>query len=245
MGVIPLVGCGDDNGGGGSGGSAGTGGTGGTGGVDTVSVSTVVSGFDATIGLTGPLKDVEICETDTENCVMTDADGAATLQLPLNQETSVTVQKEGYQSELLAALLSAEPTVLANGLGTVERLQGLHELVGSPYPMEGTGDILATWTNLGAFPGATLDLAEPATGEGFYYNEEGNWDADLTATTSYALGPKGGFTEVSPGVVQVAFGGTAEGCVPNNGWPGGVDNSVRLPVRAGYVSELFLSCDAP
>jgi len=245
VGVMPLVGCGDNNGGGGSGGSAGTGGTGGTGGVEMTSVSFVVTGFDPVGGLTGPLEDVEICETDTDNCVMTDVDGAAALQVPLNQETSVTMEKDGFQSELLAALLTEEPPLFTNGLGTVARYESLHGLVESPYPMEGTGDIIATWLDLGAFPGATLDLTEPATGKRFYYDEEGNWDADLTETTSYPLGPKGGFTEVSPGVVQVAFGGTAEGCVPLVGWPGGVDNSVRVPVRAGYASEFVLSCDAP
>jgi len=239
-----MAGCSDENGEGGSGGSAGTGGEGGTGGVETVSVSFVITGFDPVGGLTAPLEGAEICETDTDNCVMTDADGAATLQAPLNQETSVTVEKEGYQSELLAALLSDEPPVYTNGLGTVERYESLHGLVGSPYPMEGTGDIIASWASLGPFPGATLDLND-ATAVGFYYDEEGNWDADLMATTTYALGPKGGFSEVSPGVVQVEFGGTAEGCVPLTGWPGDVDNSVRLPVRAGYSSEFVVSCDTP
>jgi hypothetical protein len=236
-----LVGCGDDDGGGGSGGA---GGTGGTGGVDTVSASTVITGFDAVLGTTEPLEGVEICETDTDNCVMTDAEGAATLQLPRNQETSVTIEKEGYQRELLAALLSEDTPVFTNGLGTVERLELQHGLVGSPYPMEGTGDIIASWAELGSFPGATLDVSD-APAVGFYFDEDGNWDADLTETSNYALTPKGGFTEVTPGEAQVEFGGTAEGCVPLTGWPGDVDNSVRVPVRAGYLSEFFLSCDVP
>jgi hypothetical protein len=240
--VLPLVGCGNENGGGGSGGA---GGTGGTGGVDTVSVAMVVTGFDAALGTTEPLEGVAICETDTDNCVLTNTEGSATLRLPRNQETSVTVEKEGYQSELLAALLSEDPPVFTNGLGTVERLQGLHELVGSPYPMQGTGDILASWLELGPFPGATFELVGDATAIGFYYDENGNWDADLTETSNYALTPKGGFTEVTPGEVQVDLGGTAEGCVPLTGWPGDVVNSVKVPVRAGYLSEFFLSCDVP
>ena len=241
LGVMPMVGCSDEET---TGGTGGAGGEGGMGGVETVSVSFVIRSFDPAGGGTVPLEDAEICETDTDNCVMTDADGAATLQAPVNRETSVTIAKEGYQAEILAAVLSEEPPVYTNGLGTVERLEFLHGLVGSPYPMEGTGLIIASWAGLGAFPGATLDL-DDATAIGFYYDEDGNWDADLTETTGYALAPKGGFTEVSPGVVQVEFGGTAEDCVPATGWPGDVDNSVRMPVRAGYASEFLLSCDVP
>lgn len=250
LGLMPLVGCetadeGGSGGTGGDGGSAGDGGSGGAGGVDTVAVSAVITGFDPAQGPTAPLEGVEICETDTDNCVLTDAEGSATLQVPRDEQFSMTFEKEGYQSELVAFLLSEEPPVFINGLGTVERMEFLHGLVGSPYPMEGTGDILVAWA--GALPGATFVLVEPATGKSFYYNEEGNWDADLTATTTYPLGPKGGFTEVSPGeagVVAFGVGGTASACVRLNGWPGGF-GSTKVPIRAGYLSEVILTCDLP
>ena len=233
---------------GGIGGIGGDGGTGGAGGVDTVSVSAVITGFDAVQGPTGPLEGVEICETDTDSCVLTDAEGSATLQVPRDEEFIITFEKEGYQSELVAGLLSEEPPVFTNGLGTVERMEFLHGLVGSPYPMEGTGDVLVSWAELGAFPGATFVLVEPVPGKSFYYNEEGNWDADLTATTNYPLAPKGGFTEVIPGdagVVQVGATGTAQSCLYLTGWPGAFGASVRVPIRAGYLSEVIVSCDVP
>ena len=254
LGMMPLVGCSETsgdggNGGtagdGGSGGTAGDGGSGGTGGVDTVSVSVLTTGFNPFEGSAAPLEGVEICETDTDNCVLTDAEGSATLQVPRDENFSMTFEKEGYQSELVAFRLSEEPPVFTNGLATVERMEFLHGLVGSPYPMEGTGDILVAWA--GALPGATFVLVEPATGKSFYYNEEGNWDADLTATTTYPLGPKGGFTEVSPGeagVVGFGAGGTASTCVRLNGWPGGF-GSTRVPIREGYQSQVQVTCDAP
>ena len=64
------------------------------------------------------------------------------------------------------------------------------------------------------------------------------------------LGPDdvGGFTEVSPGVVQVEIGGTAQNCVrllSISGWPGDVANSVRMPIREGYLTSVQVTCDAP
>ena len=67
-----------------------------------------------------------------------------------------------------------------------------------------------------AFAGATFDLGD-ATGQVFYYDDQGNWDADLTATTTYGGGPWGGFTEVSPSVVQVEIGGRGGGGGGNRG----------------------------
>jgi hypothetical protein len=163
----------------------------------------------------------------------------------VGEEISITLEKEGYQSYLVAGVVpAAEPPVLTLSLATVERIETLHGLVMSPYPMEGTGDLIVVSAVPSPFPGITLDLGE-ATGKGFYYDEGGMWDADLTATTSYGFGPWGGFTEVSPGEVQVELGGTADGCVPVTGWPGDVDNSVRMPIRAGYLTHTIVSCEAP
>jgi hypothetical protein len=238
---MPLVGCGESNGGGGSGGSAGTGGTGGSGGADTTEVSLIVTGWNPEQGATVPLEGVEICRTGTTTCVMTDAAGRATTEVPVGQEISATFEKEGYASYLLPGVFSEDPDVFSFGMATEDRIDEQHQLVMSPYPMEGTGDLAIILDP--AFAGATFDLGD-AAGKVFYHDEQGNWDADLTATLSWGWG---GFTEVSPGEVQVEFGGTAEGCVPTIaiGWPGDVENSVRVPIQVGYVSEISVACDAP
>ncbi|MGB5695718.1 MAG: hypothetical protein WBM46_08710 [Polyangiales bacterium] len=185
------------------------------------------------------MEGVKVCLVDSDVCVLTDAVGSATSQAPVGQELSATFEKEGYASYVVPVVIPADPAVLTFGMATVERWEALHDLVMSPFPLEGTGDIVVVSTP--GFAGATLDLGD-ATGKVYYYNEEGNWDADLPATTSYGWG---GFTEVSPGEVQVDFGGTAEGCIPTVGWPGDVENSVRMPIRAGYITDVFVSCNVP
>jgi hypothetical protein len=107
--------------------------------------------------------------------------------------------------------------------------------------MRGTGTVFVVFQPVG-LAGATLEL-DAATGVPFYSDEEWNWNPDLTATT--LLG-RGGFTEVTPGEVQVNVGGTAGRCVPFFfGWPGRAENSVRLPVREGYVTVVNVGCATP
>ena len=117
-----------------------------------------------------------------------------------------------------------------------------HNRVGSPYPMRGTGTIV-----VGVFPafaGATFELVG-ATGNSFYHDEEGptKWNPERMATTSNGYG---GFTEVTPGEVQVKFGGTAERCSARSPfWAGDEPNSVRVQVREGYISPMLMDCPLP
>ncbi|RLB36967.1 MAG: hypothetical protein DRH30_14045 [Deltaproteobacteria bacterium] len=210
------------------------GGSAGTGGVDTASVTFFVQPFVPGGGIE-PLEGVEICETDTTNCVMTDANGNAVLELPVDQEVSYTLEKEGYASYLDSAIISA-PTEALVGMATVQRFADMYALVMSPYPMEGTGSIFIDTTE--ALVGATFELLD-TTGKAFYRDEDLNFSLDLTATTS---GGGGGFVEVSPGVFQVGIGGTAESCELFRGWPGDVEGDIKVPVREGYFSRAILVC---
>jgi hypothetical protein len=249
LGVVPLVGCSDESG------TAGSGGTGGTGGVDTVARIIVIRGYSPYTGFSGVLEGAEICETDTDHCVLTDAAGRATVQVPIGREFSFTVEKEGFAPFLLpdfipADSIPADPELFRFlGVGEYERIAHQHELVMSPYPMEGTGSINIPFDNMFStlstgcvgVAGITLDLGY-AAGKVYYYDEQANWRADLSATSCWGYA---GFTEVPPGEVQIEIGGNAENCVVVSGWPGEVENSVRTPIRAGYVSWLHLSCDVP
>jgi len=238
LGLVPLVGCSDTNGDGGSGGTAGTGGTagnGGTGGADTASVVFFIREFVPGVPAE-PLEGVEICETGATNCVTTNATGNATLELPVDQEVSYTLEKEGYASYLDSDIISATPGDVAVGMVTVQRLADMYALVMSPYPMEGTGSIFIDTTE--PLAGATFELLD-TTGKTFYRDEDLNWSLDLTATTS---GSGGGFVEVSPGVFQVGIGGTAGSCELFRGWPGDVEGNIKVPVREGYLSRAILVC---
>jgi len=186
------------------------------------------------------LKDVQLCESDTANCVTTDANGDATLHLPIEEETYVTFDKEGYGSYLMPFYLPPEGLTFQTGISNNIRLATQHENVMSLYPPRDTGTILLH-LRARPFAGATFDLLE-ASAKGFYEDEEGWWDPDLSETTSFGWG---GFVEVSPADYQVEFGGTAERCVAeeSRGWPGRFENSVRFPVRQGYLTHVDVICE--
>ena len=245
IGLLPLIGCSDtaDTGGSGgtggtagAGGSAGDGGEGGAGGTR-AELRLFVQGWEDGAA-TGALPGVEICEMDTDNCVTTNDQGNAVIELPAEQEAAITLAKEGYASYLDSHIIPATGGTEAAVLATYERLDAMHELVDSPYPMEGTGTLYVE--ALDAYVGATLALVGDATGKQWYRDENTDWDTDLTATTS---GGGGGFSELAPGTVQVDIGDAS--CTVIRGWPGDADNRLKLPIREGFLSRTDVRCEAP
>lgn len=187
-----------------------------------------------------PVEGVRVCQLDTNNCEMTDANGKAVLMLPFDEETGYTRDKEGYAPWLVPFIMSANGGEIVHIMPTVQYIADVHDQVMSPYPMRATGTVSAEV--IPNFVGATFEL-DGATGSSWYVDAEWNWSPDLAATTSKAIG---GFTEVTPGEVQVQVGGTADRCVPGFlAWPGDGVNSIRLPVREGYVTNAYFSCPPP
>ena len=189
------------------------------------------------------LEGVRVCQMDTDdNCMFTDARGEATLMLPRGVPTGVTRDKEGYGPRLSELWANGPEFVMRLGMSRVQREAEKHDGVGSPYPMRGTGTILLEVSP--AFAGATFELLG-ATGERFYHDEGAptTWNPERTATTSRG---QGGFTEVTPGEVQVKFGGTAERCAAQvPAWAGDEPNSARVQVREGYISSRTMNCWPP
>jgi hypothetical protein len=206
---------------------------------ETAPLTLTVRGFDPRADSQVPLKDVQFCETGTNNCVPTDASGEATLQLPANTETSYTLEKEGWASYLVGEVIRANGEEYVFTMDAEQFFVEQHDLVMSPYPMRDTGTIQLYVSP--AFGGATYELFG-ATGKPYYVHEQGDWRLDLTETTSRG---GGGFTEVGPGDFQVNLGGTAERCTPTSGWPGDAANSIRFPVREGYISAVDATCQIP
>ena len=196
-----------------------------------------------------PLEGVEICETETTNCVLTDDNGHATLQLPTEPEFSYTVTKEDYESLLIADIIDpdydASPTYwLVGDEATTDWMEALD----SHYPMMGTGSV----TVFVGFEGATFDLVT-ATGEAFYEEEEERVvtprlhcddapDPCLETTTPWGTG---GFVELAPGEFQIEVGGTADGCIAGEAWPGDGVNRIRVPIREGYFTLANFICPPP
>jgi hypothetical protein len=239
--VFPLTGCSEtagDGGGGGDGGTGGIGGDGGAAGGNTASLVTVVTSWDPEMGVTGSLEGVEVCETDTTNCEMTDINGNVTLTPVIDEETSYTFDKEGF-GPYLEPMVVSEDGAAAYGMATDARINDMYDLVMSPYPMVGTGSVFIELND--GLAGATFVLTG-GEGKAFYWDEDQNWDASLTATTSTA---GGGFVEVSPGEYEVEVGGTAENCevIGRGGWPRDAANTVGFPIQEGYLTRARLDCD--
>jgi hypothetical protein len=162
------------------------------------------------------------------------------IQLPVGEEMSCTIEKEGHVSHLLADVVR-DDRYETFALETDRDRAREYERLDSPYPMRGTGAIVIELHPEVA--GVIFELVG-ATGKEFYVDEEGNWTPNLSATTSGGSSRSGGgFVEVTPGEYQVELGGTAESCVRQTwGWPGDRDNSVRLPVQENHESYVIMSC---
>ena len=185
------------------------------------------------------LEGVRVCELETTNCVLSDANGRAVLELPVDVLSWYTLDKEGYAPWLLPHVVPAEGAAGRVSLWTADRIAEEHASVSSPYPMRGTGTVGVVLYP--GFPGVTFELVG-ATGSLFYVTEERAWSDDLKATTSRGAG---GFTEVTPGEVQIGIGGTAEDCFFDHAAPGDAPNRVRIVVREGYFSAAGVSCPLP
>jgi len=183
------------------------------------------------------LEGVEVCETDPENCVVTDASGEATLWLPVGKWVSFTLEKDGYLPYLRADVTDVEELRPSFLFFSHEATKPWWDAIGTPYPQRGTGAVEVAV----GFGGATLSLIT-ATSKPFYQVVHNDPSPDLEATTSYG---SGGFVEVSPGVHQIEFGGKAEGCIPAQAWPGDDINRISVPVRAGYITWANVTCQVP
>ena len=199
----------------------------------TVRVTEYVSLSD----LEGPISGAEVCETDTDNCVMTGSDGIAVIELPSGAEVSYTIAKEGYGSYLVSDVTNGALD-LSLWMYPDEELERLAELMGTTYPWLDTGIILArVYTD----PGVVFDLVG-ASNTPFYFVNGNTPSTEIDSTTEDG---RGGFTDLAPGEYQVDFTGAPVLCQPFTAWPAEVDNRVRVPVKAGHISYTSMSCMAP
>lgn len=196
-----------------------------------------------------PFEGVMFCQADTDNCASSDAEGHVSIRVPPDEEIIWTLEKEGYDSILVAGSIPQGGTDTFMDLGgfDIASIAELYASVMSPYPRRGTGEIYIQVVMPDDRSGATLELVG-ATAKAYY--EEGTaaggdvtWRLDLSATAAKGAG---GFVEVTPGEHDVRIGGTASGCIPSVagafGWTGADESTVRVPVRAGYVSFVQVLC---
>ena len=234
-----------NGGSGGAGGTAGNGGDGGAGGTVELTRTLRVLGTGPDFPPVVPLEGAAFCELDnTENCDVTDAFGLATIEVvvPADKQIGYTFTKEGYVPILYANVVDDMlPTDTVRWALTDATAEEGAALMSSPYPYEGTGvaSVAVNEAGAGRLSGATLELVG-ASGKGFYFDTNFLPSPDLTSTIG---GGDGGFFEVAPGEVEIRLEGTATNCVAASGWPGSEANTVRMPVRAGFVSWSSVSCE--
>jgi hypothetical protein len=244
--AVTVTGCGDDGsgtggiggggtGGGGTGGTGGAGATGGAGGAGgtlvTVLTVEVTKYADGT-----RFEGVQLCQADTENCVLSDAEGIAVLELPAFQEIIYTLEKEGYGSWLVGDVTDWPLEAFFPMLSDAENEAIADDLM-ITYPWEGGVLVVATTPRMA---GVTFDLVD-GTAASWYFDEEGNARLDLTETTSNG---QGGWFELTSDEYVVELGGTASGCTTAFAWPTEGENRIRVPVREGFGTWTNMVCDA-
>ncbi len=190
-------------------------------------------------GASVPMEGVEVCETDTDNCVLTDFQGLASLYLPVEEEISFTLVRDAYQSELQPFIVPPTEVRLGLTLGTDQRIQDQFEIAMSPYPPQGTGMMVIV--TVPRCEGATVEVFGAAgTGRVLYIGDNSLWDLDLGATSAAGVAS---VIELPPGEYRVELGGSVSHCFVLTGWPSTFENSVRLPVKAGFFTEVRMACD--
>ena len=213
--VLPSAGCGDSE-------------------APTAPVTVRVTEFVDLSDLQRPMPGAEVCEADTDNCTMTDEEGIATINLPADAEVSYTITKEGFASYLLSDVNNGnlEHWTWMFPEEEVTRLAGL---IGTTFP--GTGDgliIIRAFTD----PGVMFDLVGESN-EPFYFLDGGTPSREIDATTE---DKRGGFTDVAPGEYEFDVIGAPGPCQPFVVWPGDQDDRFKVPVKAGHISWVSVTC---
>ena len=213
--ALPNTGCGDSS-------------------APTAPVTVRVTEYINLANLETPMPDAEVCETDTTNCTMTDAEGIATINLPDESEVSYTITKEGYGSYLFSDVNDGRLNTRVI-MYSDEELARLAPLMGTTYPWTDTGImILRVYSE----PGVMFDVVGQSN-QPFYFIDGDTPSTELDATTADG---RGGFTDLAEGQYQVEFI-DSQVCGAFTAWPGDMDNSVKVPVKAGYISYASMSCE--
>ena len=192
-----------------------------------------------------PLEGATVCEDGTSNCATTGADGIVNLTIVGGVDGAFTVERDGYLSVITPYNADFDGTVSVP-MGSDAIVRTFAGILGVPYPFP--EDAVVTVTALEpvdegttGLAGVTYELTSGVGNDAFYVNENTIPDLSLTATTSPA--GWGGFTEVEPGIIEVDFGGTAEGCEPVGAWATDDSSRIAAPALAGFQTQAIILCE--
>jgi hypothetical protein len=181
-----------------------------------------------------PLPGAEVCRADTDDCVVTDEEGRASIELPSDSEVSYTITKEGFGSYLISDVNNGrlDHRFIMYGDDELERLA---PLMGTTYPWTDTGIIIL---RVYSEPGVVFELVGQPN-EPFYFSNGDTPSTELDSTTDDG---RGGFTDLVEGEYTVEFNDPQVLCRPFTAWPGEMDNRVKVPVKPGYISYSSMAC---
>ncbi len=257
--ALPVLGCaeedGVENGDGGAGGTGASGGSGGSAGTGTVTTGIRFTEVDAE-GTSTNLDGVELCQADTDNCDISDGIGVAVIEVPADQEITLTAEKEGYVPWITGDVSNGDADLI-----TIRRMhthaqmtEVMEQQLGGSYPLaDGVVGLVRFPTHsAGGVTFAPVGDTANEVGNSFYFDgttEE--YGTEHGATGPYGglgyvlpLGD-GGFMSVTEGVQTFELGGTGGDCPVSWGWPGDTPNHIRVPVRAGYRTYGSWNCELP
>jgi len=189
-----------------------------------------------------PLAGATLCQADTQNCAISDANGIAEIEVPPNERIMWTLEKEGYAPTLV-------PDVTDNDfdsegywpLFTDEYMENFCEQVGCRWPLTSSGLGLVVVFAQPNVEGVAFRLVGATEDRIYYYDDEGHPRLDLTETSRDG---RGGFIGVPPGEHEVEFTVSGQFCTPTWAWPGTESNRIEVPVREGFIITPGIYCTA-
>jgi len=179
-----------------------------------------------------------------QRCVHTSEAGGFALAAPAHGEIAVSATAAGFGARLVALTTRGRDvadwriTLLAESVVRA-RSAALTDAGG-----EAEGSIFATAEPPPGSPpgieGVTMAIA-PATGaRPLFFSSTGDPDPARTATSTWS---RALFAGIAPGEVTLTLGPQPLTCTPlHGGWPSPAPNSVRVPVLAGFETQVALSC---
>jgi len=169
----------------------------------------------------------------SSTCVQTDANGKFVIEVPANTESGIFVEKAGYEKVLFPFVLTQDYDSGSGGIYDDAKAAAEYGKVGSVYPPVGKGHIAVT-----APAGATFSIL-PSGGIGPHYAGSGD-SMDPTLTSMQFVG-WGMVFDLAPGIYEVTCEKQGTTCTAPDSWPSKT-HTARLPVVAGYFSQVDCSC---
>jgi len=242
MGSFAATGCGDDDNGGG--GDVQGDGDGEVSAVTLTYTGTMVDALDAS-----PLAGVEICIVSPSGlpCVTTNASGQYTLAgLPAQTRVQATVDKDGYYP-VFASFITRDRDFTIDAVLLQTSLVELAFTAASIELDTTKGAILVRAYDpaLGltsAVEGIVGEIDPAESGDGPVYNSADSIPSDATETSTSGTWA---VVNLAAGTYQVRSSGTGRNCPGTFHWPGAKGEGwIETPVRAGYVTYVYVDCPA-